>query len=96
MNCNKGLLSDAISNLGYAGIFIMPVIIVFFLHLFDRSTAGLDKRLVLVSGVFIALNLISTSFMTVLVTHGFLLLIVLTWLMKPEDLYVPVKTAEAS
>lgn len=96
MNCNNGLLSDAISNLGYAGVFIMPLIIVYFLHLFDRSTAGLDKRLVLVSGVYIALNLISTSFMTVLITHGFLLLIILTWMMKPEDLYVPMKTAEVS
>lgn len=96
MNCNNGLLSDAVSNLGYVGIFVMPIVIVFFLHLFDRSTAGLDKRLVLVSGVYIALNLMSAAFMTVLVTHGFLILILLTWVMKPEDLYIPLKTVEVS
>lgn len=96
MNYNNVILSDAISNLGYAGIFIMPIIIVFFLHLFDCSTVGLDKRLVLVSGVFIALNLIITSFMMVLITHGSLLLIVLTWMMKPEDLYIPIKTEEVN
>lgn len=96
MNCNNGLLSDAISNLGYAGIFVMPIIIVFFLNLFDRSTLGLDRRLVLVSGVFIALNLIGTSFTTVLITHGFLILILLTWVMKPEDLYKPVVATEVN
>lgn len=96
MNCNNGLLSDAISNLGYIGIFVMPLLIVFFLNLFDRSTLGLDRRLVLVSGVFIALNLISTSFMTVLVTHGFLLLILLTWIMKPEDLKIPSVAMEVN
>jgi hypothetical protein len=96
MNCNNGLLSDAISNLGHVGIFIMPIVIVFFLHLLDRSTYGLDKRLILVSGVFIALNLISTSFTTVLITHGFLLIILLTWVMKPEDLYNPKAMLEVN
>ena len=96
MNCNNGLLSDAISNLGYIGIIVMPIAIVFFLSLFDRSTSGLDKRLVLTAGVYIALNLLGTSLMTVLNTHGFLLLILLTWIMEPEDLYGPITTTEVS
>lgn len=86
MNCNNGLFSDAISNLGYFGLIIMPIVLVFFLNLFDRTSSGLDKRLVLASGVYITINLISTSLTTVLVTHGFLLIILLTWIMKPENL----------
>ena len=86
MNCNNGLISDAISNLGILGIIIMPLLMVAFLRLFDRSTFGLDKRLTLTSGVYIAIMLLSTSLTTVLFTHGLLILIILTWLMNPDDI----------
>ena len=86
MNCNNGLFSDAFSNLGYIGVFVMPAIIVFFLYVFDRSTCGLDKRIVLASGLFVSLNIMSTSFTMVLLTHGFLVLILLTWMMNPENI----------
>ena len=86
MNCNNGLFSDAFSNLGYIGVFVMPAIIVFFLYVFDCSTCGLDKRIVLASGLFVSLNIMSTSFTMVLLTHGFLVLILLTWMMNPENI----------
>lgn len=84
MNCNSGLISDAISNLGYAGVAFMPIFIVMFLYLLDRSAKGLDRRLLLVSAVYSSLAIIGTTFTTVLLTHGLLIIIFVVWMMQPK------------
>ncbi len=84
MSCNNGLFSDAFSNMGYIGIIVLPIIISLFLYLFDRSTLQLDSRITFVSCIYLAMNLIASVFTTVLLTHGFLVLIFMTWFMRRE------------
>jgi len=77
MNSNNGLASDGVANLGLAGCIIMPILLVIILKLLDRSAKNLDKRLMLVVAIYISYNLLSTTLMTCLLTHGFIMLILI-------------------
>ncbi len=77
MNCNNGLSSDAMANFGIFGCVIMPILLIISLHLFDRSTINVNKKLSIISGIYIAYILLSTTLTTVLLTHGLLLLMLL-------------------
>lgn len=77
MNCNNGLSSDAVANLGLAGCVIMPVLLAYCLILFDRSTVNVDSRLCIAPAIYLSYNLLSTTLTTVMLTHGFLLVLLL-------------------
>ena len=77
MNCNSGLLSDAVSNLGYLGIVCMPLVLSFVLVLLDKCSKGLDPRIYLTTSLSIAMTLINTNLFTALLTHGILMLMLL-------------------
>ena len=77
MNCNSGLLSDAVSNLGYLGIVCMPLVLSFVLVLLDKCSRGLDPRIYLTTSLSIAMTLINTNLFTALLTHGILMLMLL-------------------
>lgn len=85
MNCNNGLLSDAISNLGYVGIFIMPLMIALTLIVLDRCSAGLDQRIYCVLSISIANVLLNTFLLTALLTHGILVLMLLLAMIERNE-----------
>lgn len=70
---NNGLFADAYSNFGVLGIFILPLLIVCALKLLDKAcedlTSGTCIGIIIVS----AFTLLSSSFFTIMFTHGFLL-----------------------
>lgn len=85
MNCNNGLISDAITNMGMLGLILMPIMVVYVIHLFERSTILIDKRLSAVIAVYIAYLLTNSFLATALLTHGVLLMIILFSMMDPFE-----------
>ncbi len=81
MNANNGLIADAVTNFGKPGIFIMPIILIYVLRLFDRSTVGLDKRLSAATALYLSNTIINTFLMPVLITHGMLILMIILSMM---------------
>lgn len=81
---NNGLYSDAFANLGYIGMLIMPIIIVAFLRFIDYCSKGLNFALASPLLVGAAYTLFSSSFFTVLITHGLLVSCIVTYLL-PRD-----------
>lgn len=82
MNCNNGLSSDAITNLGSIGIFIMPFFIIGLLYVLDCSTIGLDKRVVIMASLYVTITLLSSFLFTILLTHGILVMILMLMLVS--------------
>lgn len=74
MGANNGLFSEAYSNFGSLGLFIMPFIIVFAFKILDACAEGLDSRIFIVSSCILAFIFISSFFFTILLTHGFIAL----------------------
>lgn len=77
MNCNNGLSSDALANLGIFGCLIMPLALIIVLRIFDRSTVNVSTLISITPALFITYNLISTTLTTVLLTHGVIILIIM-------------------
>lgn len=74
MGANSGLISDAITNMGIAGIIIMPIILALLLRFMDSLAVGINKRIYILPAVTTALNLINSFLPTILLTHGLLAL----------------------
>src|SRR5699024_5500416 len=69
---NNGLFSDAYYNLGTWGIIIMPLLIILALRLLDACTEGLSNKISIATVIILSINFISSSFFTVMISHGFL------------------------
>lgn len=85
MNANNGLASDGLANLGLAGCIIMPILLVVALKLLDKSSRYLDKRLLIVVAIYISYNLLSTTLMTCLLTHGLIMMMMVLPLLENSD-----------
>lgn len=81
---NNGLFSDAFANMGFAGMIILPIMIVIALKLLDIVTQDIDIRIVFPSLIMICVLFISSSFFTIMMTHGFIAYLVVFYLM-PRD-----------
>jgi len=78
---NNGLFSDAYANLGVAGIIILPIMIALVLKLLDRACEGVEIGKC-IGIIFVAsYTLLSSSFFTVMITHGFLVGCLVMYLM---------------
>lgn len=76
-NCVNGLASDAIANMGMIGCVVMPLLLVCFFKLLDNKANNVDKRLQVIIAAYISYNLLSTSLTTCLLTHGFIIVLVI-------------------
>ena len=85
VNCNNGLISDALANLGIFGVIIMPFILVYVLRMFDKSVLGKDKRITIVVALYVAIILQSSFLMTALITHGLVALIIVLSMIEKKD-----------
>lgn len=84
MGANSGLISDAITNFGIIGLILMPFIVIIGLRIFDNCVEGLDKRFYLALCVLVAYYFISSFFLTIYITHGFLALCIVFYIL-PRD-----------
>lgn len=76
---NNGLFSDAYSNLGVLGVFIIPFILVLILKLFDLCASAIDAKLLL--GVIIScfIALFSASFSIALLSNGLIIMMLVLY-----------------
>ena len=77
VNCNNGLLADVWSGLGIIGIVIMPIIIVICFRLLDFVSYKVDLRLMVGLVLYYAIMFANTTWSTVLLTHGFLVMCIM-------------------
>ncbi len=85
MNANNGLISDAVTNLGYIGIFVMPLLLSAVLRLLDAVSEGLDDRVYITVALYVAVTLTNSFLFTVLMTHGLLVTMVVLKLMRRDE-----------
>lgn len=81
---NNGLISDAITNMSYAGIIVMPMILVAFLRFFDRCSHGINDYLVLTLGLFYSITLSNMFFLPNLLTGGGIVAILIVLFINRE------------
>lgn len=72
-NANNGLISDAVTNLGLAGIFIMPILIVLIMKYLDHWTGRVYFTVYLSFGIGVAFYLSNSFLFTILMSHGMLI-----------------------
>lgn len=81
---NNGMISDAMANLGYAGILIFPLLCSYVFGLLDRSARGLDHRICITVALYTAVVLTNSFLFTVLMTHGLILTMIVLALMRRD------------
>ncbi len=77
MSANNGLISDGMANMGYFGVFAMPILLSIILKCLDRVSAGLDIRLYITVALYTSIVLTNSFLLTVLLTHGLLIVMIL-------------------
>ena len=82
MNCNNGLLGDAMINFGIVGVFVFPILLIMILWLIDRFSDGLDKLIIVPIAYYFATTLSNSVITTALGTHGLLILSIIFLLMR--------------
>lgn len=81
MSANNGLFSDAYANLGLMGCIVLPVAYIGLFRLIDACARGLSMRVVFPALIPVALTLLSSSFFTVLISHGLLFYVLALYLL---------------
>ena len=84
MGANTGLIGDAVSNFGLAGVFIMPIVLILVLRVLDMCTYGVENKLYIATAVLYAIILISSFLPTVLLTHGLIILAFVLFIMPKK------------
>ncbi len=69
-SANNGLISDAIVNLGYVGLIVFPILLVFVLKIYDYFSKNIPSPLIAVWAFFLSVLLDNSFLFTVLLTHG--------------------------
>ena len=77
MAADVGLAGDAFSQFGWFGLFIFPVLLVMMLGLMSSVSKKADRKLVMIISFIFALIFIDTSFFTVMLTDGYILVVIL-------------------
>ena len=84
---NNGLFADAFANLGVVGLVAMPALIVFVFRLIDSSIKSLSSAITPAVVIVAAFLFLSSSFFTILFSHGFVAVILLL-------IFLPRKSTE--
>lgn len=79
---NNGMIGDAYANFGWLGLLFYPIILVLAFRFFDYCTKGLDINIVFVTSVIFAINIINSSLFTVMLTHGFVFITLILYLIS--------------
>ena len=86
MNANNGLVADAITNMWWLGMIVMPLFLIMVLRLFDVCAHGLDKRMVLAFSLNLSFLMQNSFLLTVLLTHGLMPVCILLALMNRDEI----------
>ena len=84
-SANNGLIADAVTNLGYPGVVVQPVLLAVVFRLLDRCTRRLDYRIYITAALYVAFTLTNAFLFTTLLTHGLLVVMVLLAVMNGAE-----------
>lgn len=84
-NPNVGYLGDAFSHFGFIGMFIFSIILGLFLRVVDSVGSRLPSNLVAAVIAMPSIALVNSALFTSLLTHGFILALILLWLLKTVE-----------
>ena len=90
-NANNGLLGDVYANLGFIGVFIVPVILVICFRLLDSVTREIDKRITVGICIYYAMTFTNSLWSTNLLSGGFLLICIFFYFCSKELIKNQVK-----
>lgn len=82
INCNNGLLADVWTHLGIIGIIVIPLILIICFRLFDIATAGASSRVIVGLAAYYAVMFSNTTWSTVLLTHGYLIMCIVLFVFR--------------
>lgn len=82
---NNGLFSDAYMNLGNFGILIMPLLLSITLIFLDRCVKNINSLYLITVLISVSYIFMSSSFFTVILTHGYLILCFVLLMVIPKD-----------
>lgn len=85
MGANNGLFSDAYANLGIIGMILLPILIMLVLKIMEGAADYLPQEVWAISAIQASIAFISSSFFTVLLTHGVLFTIVMLYLLSSNN-----------
>ncbi len=83
-NANNGMIGDAFCNFAWFGLIVFPFLIVFALRFMDACAHGLNRRLLITVFVWYAIAFVNSSYFTVMLTHGFLFMCFILYIMPRE------------
>lgn len=81
VGANAGWMADAYSQFGFAGMGVFAVLLALVLRLLDGVSAGTSRQLATAVVAVPAMALVNSGLLTVLLTHGFGLAMLLLWLL---------------
>jgi len=82
IGANAGWMADAYAQFGAGGMVAFSVILAVFLRILDGVSAGVPRRLATAIVAVPAMALVNSGLLTVLLTHGFLLGVLVLWLLS--------------
>ena len=85
-SANNGLISDAMTNFGFAGLVLFPLIINILLNIFDRVSIAVDSRIKIIVSVYFSVVLTNSFLTTSLLTHGLLVVLLLLYVISKNEL----------
>lgn len=85
MIANNGLFSDAYYNLGGIGVVFLPLFIIVALRFLDACSKELKSSILISVIITSAYTFISSSFFTVMLTHGFLIICISLLFLPRKD-----------
>ena len=85
-NANNGMIADAFANLGYVGVFIMPILMIIVLKMLDSYSCGLDLRIYIIISLYIAIQLMNSFLATAFLTGGILVLLILLAILDRDSI----------
>lgn len=83
---NGGLIADAVTNMGYLGIIVMPTIIAFILVVIDSYTQNIDSRIVICVAIYMTIMLMSMFLFPIFLTGGLIIIFpLLSWINQKDQ-----------
>ena len=92
MGANNGLISDALTNLGVPGIFIMPFVLAVTLKIIDLYTDNLDRRILMPLAIYLVIMIMSMFYLPILLTGGLIAIVCLLNIMNKSGCTEQEKT----
>lgn len=81
---NVGVIADSYMNLHWYGVLVVPLLLAILLRLFD-SLSGISRNISFGLIAVLSMPLLNSAFSTVLLTHGFLLALMLCLAINRKD-----------